>query len=54
MEKLDLLVAALKDHVRVNVDLKTVEIYDAYGVKTVLRDLDADTYDVFASLFKKY
>lgn len=53
-DELSLLVSALYNHIRVNVDLHTIEIYDEYGVKTVLRDLDEATYRTFLSHFKKY
>ena len=49
-----LMLFALKDHVRVNTTLKTVEIYDEYGVKLVLRDLTDAEYEAFAKTFKKY
>ena len=48
------IVKALGDHVRVNETLKTVEIYDEYGVKLVLRNLDDATYTAFAEYFVHY
>ena len=49
-----LILAALEGHVRVNVTIRTVEIYDDYGVKTVLRDLDNMTFDAFKSKFTNF
>ena len=54
LDDLGLLVEALKDHVRVNVTTKSVEIYDEYGVKLVLRDLDEETYETFKKLFVNF
>ena len=42
---------ALSPYVRVNKDNKTVEIYNEYGVKLVLRDLEESVYDAFVSVF---
>lgn len=44
----------LKDHIRVNTTLKTVEIYDDYGVKTVLRDLTEEQYQDYLKNFRSY
>lgn len=41
-------------HVRVNTTLKTVEIYNEYGVQLVLRNLDEETYGAFKSRFQNY
>ena len=49
-----LIINALNGHVRVNVTLKTVEIYNEYGVQLVLRDLDEATYEAFKSRFQNY
>lgn len=50
----DFIVNALKGHVRVNVTLKTVEIYNEYGVQLVLRDLDEDTYNAFKETYQNF
>lgn len=42
---------ALSPYVRVNKDNKTVEIYNEYSVKLVLRDLEESVYDAFVSVF---
>lgn len=44
---------ALKGNIRVNKDTHSVEIYDDYGVKTVLRNLDDDTFNAFDNLYNK-
>ena len=44
----------LRDHVRVNTTLKTVEIYDDYGVKVVLRDLTEEQYQDYLNNFRSY
>ena len=49
-----LITEALKGHVRVNVDTKAVEIYDEYGTKTVLRDLDDATFDAFKAKYQNF
>ena len=48
------IVEALKANVRVNTSTKSVEIYNDYGVKVVLTDLDADTYAAFESSFVNF
>ena len=47
-------IASLKNHIRVNTTLKTVEIYDDYGVKTVLRDLTEEQYQDYLKNFRSY
>ena len=49
-----LICAALEGHIRVNTTLKTVEIYDDYGVKVVLKDLDEMTYESFKDRYQNY
>lgn len=49
-----LIVEALKGHVRVNVTLKTVEIYNEYGVQLVLRNLNEATYEAFKNTYQNY
>lgn len=44
----------LSDHVRVNESTRTVEIYDEYGVKLVLRNLSEESYNAFAGAFRKF
>jgi len=44
----------LSDHIRVNESTRTVEIYDEYGVKIVLRNLSEESYNAFASAFRKF
>ena len=44
----------LENHIRVNTTLKTVEIYDDYGVKTVLRNLTEEQYQDYLKNFKSY
>ena len=45
---------ALNGHVRVNTTLKTVEIYNEFGVQLVLRDLDESTYASFKNTYQNY
>ena len=45
---------AIAKHVRVNVDTKSVEFYDAYGVKLVLTDLDNATFDAFKAKYQNF
>ena len=49
-----LIIEALKGHVRVNVDTKTVEVFDEFGTKMVLRDLDQATFDAFKDKFQNF
>lgn len=49
-----LIVEALKGNVRVNVSAKTVEIFDEYGVKAVLRNLDEMTFNAFKDTFTNF
>lgn len=44
----------LGNHVRVNTALKTVELYDDYGVKIVLRDLTEEQYQDYLNNFNSY
>jgi len=44
----------LSDHIRVNTANKTVEIYDNYGVKLVLRNLDNESFEAFKSKFHNF
>lgn len=44
----------LGKHVRVNTSNKTVELYDDYGVKIVLRNLTDEEYQDYLDNFKKY
>ena len=46
-----MMLLAMKNHIRVNTSNKTVEIYDEYGVKLVLRDLSEDEYNAFKEMF---
>ena len=48
------IINALKGHVRVNTTLNTVEIFNEYGVKLVLRNLDAKTLKAFADEYETY
>lgn len=50
----ELIIEALKKHIRVNVSTKAVELYNDYGVKMVLRDLDEETYDAFKETFQNF
>ena len=50
----ELIINALRDHIRVNTTLKTVEIYNEYGVQLVLRDLDEDTFEAFKNEYQNY
>lgn len=50
----ELIVNALKDNVRVNVTLRTVELYNEYGVHMVLRDLDEETYNAFKETYPNF
>ena len=54
MEKEKLIVEALKSNVRVNVSNKTVEIFDEYGVKAVLRNLDENTFEAFKETYQNF
>ena len=48
------IVEALKGHVRVNETLGTVEIFDEFGVKMVLRNLDEFTLEAFKERYQTY
>ena len=50
----ELVVDALRNNVRVNESTNTVEIYDDYGVKTVLTNLDEDTIAAFKAKFRTF
>lgn len=54
LDDFTILVEALKGHIRVNTDTKAVEIYDEFGVKAVLRNLDEVTYELFKELFVNF
>ena len=47
-------VEALRNNVRVNNSNNTVEIYDDYGVKMVLRDLTPEQLDAFRKNFRSF
>ena len=47
-----LIISALKGHIRVNEKLGIIEIYDEYGTKSVLRDVDPETLDAFKKYFQ--
>lgn len=49
-----LIVEALRGHVRVNTSNKTVEIFNEYGTKAVLKDLDNATFAAFASKYQNF
>ena len=49
-----LIIEALKGNVRVNIDTKAVEIYNDYGTKIVLRDLDEETFEAFKNNFTNF
>ena len=48
------IINALDSHIRINVSNKTVEIYDEYGVKLVLRNLEDEVYEAFKSKFQNF
>ena len=48
------IINALSDNIRVNTSNKTVEIYDEYGVKLVLRNLEDGVYESFKSRFQNF
>ena len=52
MEKL--ICNALNGHIRVNTTLKTIEVYDDFGVKLVLKNLDTKTYNAFKKKYPNY
>ena len=45
---------AIANHVRVNLDTKTVEFYNEYGVKLVLKNLDQATFEAFKHEYKNF
>jgi hypothetical protein len=47
-------IETLDKHVRVNLDTHTVEFFDEYGVKMVLRDLTDAQYAAYLALFKHF
>lgn len=49
-----LIIEALKNHIRVNVDTVTVEIYDDYGTKVVLKDLAEPTFEAFKANYQNF
>lgn len=48
------IVRVLQDNVRVNPVTRSVEFYDDYGVKLVLRNLDKRDLDIFSRKFRTY
>ena len=48
------IVNELSNHIRVNTTLKTVEIYNEYGVQMVLRNLEDNVYEAFKSKFQNF
>jgi len=50
----ELIVEAFKGHIRVNETLGTVEVFDDFGVKMVLRDLDKTTLEAFKEHYQTY
>lgn len=53
-ENLVLIAKAFKGHIRVNVTMKSVEIFNDYGVQMVLRNLDEETYNAFKEEFENF
>ena len=53
-DDLAVLVKAFKDHIRVNVTMKSVELYNEHGVQMVFRNLDEETYETFKRLFVNF
>ncbi len=49
-----LICRALEGCVRVNTSTRSVEIFSEHGVKHVLRNLDDDTYNAFASKYQNF
>ena len=47
-------VSSLQKHVRINKDTNTVEFYDDYGVKMVLRNLSDEEIAAYSLLFRIY
>ena len=47
-------VSSLQKHVRINKDTNTVEFYDDYGVKMVLRNLSEEELAAYSLLFRIY
>ena len=47
VESLLLIIKALKGKIRVNTSNQTVEVFNEYGTRMVLRDLDTATYEAF-------
>ena len=47
-------VDSLQKHVRINKDTNTVEFYNDYGVKMVLRDLSDEEIAAYSLLFRIY
>ena len=50
----EVIVETLRGNIRVNETLKTVEIYDEFGVKLVLRNLTETQYEAFAANYPHY
>ena len=53
-KNLELITKALEGHVRVNVTMKSVEIYNEYGVQMVLRNLDPETFEAFKEKYQNF
>lgn len=54
VDALRLIVNSLKGNVRVNTANNTVEIFNEYGTKMVLRDLDSATLEAFKNEFQNF
>ena len=54
VDYLSVIVEALKGNVRVNRTMKSVEVFDEYGTKMVLRDLTEEQLDAFASEYPEF
>ena len=54
VDYLSVIVGALRGHVRVNRATKSVEIYDDYGTKMVLRNLTDLQLEAFASEYPEF
>jgi len=51
---MELIIKALEGYIRVNTTLNTVEVFDEYGVKMVLRNLDNETLEAFKKHYQTY
>ena len=54
VDYLSVIIAALKGHIRVNRATKSVEIFNEYGTKMVLRDLTDLQLEAFASEYQEF